>query len=188
MSILRPVDPAEVADLARRFGEPVRAVHALPFLPLVPAKRVKRRGEVVFGLRDAAGRVLLHTKSFYPAGVFRLPGGGIDWNERLEHALLREAREETALDVQIRKFVALIEYDIEGQRAAFPTYLFLLDTADLSAAQSGDPGESITAFRPVDAAGLRTTARDLRALPGDWRVWGEFRAIAHDQLAALLGA
>jgi ADP-ribose pyrophosphatase YjhB (NUDIX family) len=188
MSVRRPIEPAEVADLASRFGEPLRPVFALPYLPLVPGKRVKRRGEVIFAIRDRAGAILLHTKSFYPAGIYRLPGGGIDWNEPVDAAMLREIREETALDARIIRFVALIEYDIAGERASFPTYLFLLDAADISAAHPDDPREPITAFRRVSAAGLRDAAQALRDLPADWRVWGEFRAAAHDVLASALGA
>jgi len=187
MSILRPIEPDEVAGLARRYGDPLRAVHALPVLPLVPAKRVKRRGEVVFVIRDRSGGILLHTKSWYPPGAFRLPGGGIDWDEPVAHALMREIGEETALDAQVARFIALLEYDVAGQRAAFPTYVFLLDTADVLAARPQDPAERISAFRRIDAAGLRAAARDLRALPGDWRGWGEFRALAHDCVADALG-
>lgn len=187
MSILRPVEPREVAGLARRYGEPLRAVHSLPVLPLVPSKRVKRRGEAVFVLRDRAGGILLHTKGWYPPGTFRLPGGGIDWNEPVEHALMREIGEETSLDARVTRFIALLEYDIAGQRAAFPTYVFLLDTADVLAARPQDPGEQITEFRRVEPVGLRDTARALRALPGDWRIWGEFRALAHDCAADALG-
>jgi ADP-ribose pyrophosphatase YjhB (NUDIX family) len=188
MSIRRPIDPAEVADLSRRFGKPLRPVFALPYLPLAPGKRVKRRGEAVFALRDPAGAILLHTKSFYPAGIYRLPGGGIDWNESAKAAVLREIREETALDARISRFVALIEYDIAGERASFPTYLFLLDAANISSAHPADPHEAITAFRPVSAAGLRAAAASLRALPADWSAWGAFRAAAHDVLAGALGA
>src|SRR5512143_296595 len=188
MSIRRPIEPAEVADLGSRFGDPLRLVFALKYLPLVPGKRVKRRGEVVFAIRDRAGAILLHTKSFYPAGIYRLPGGGIDWNESVDAALLREIREETALDAHISRFVALIQYDIAGERASFPTYLFLLDAADTSGAHPDDPGEPIAAFRRVSAAGLRDAAQALRDLPPDWRVWGAFRAAAHDVLAGALGA
>lgn len=188
MSIRRPIEPGEVAALGRRFGEPLRPVVALPYLPLVPGKRVKRRGEAVFAIRDPAGTILLHTKSFYPAGIFRLPGGGIDWNEPVETAVLREVREETALNARITRFVALIEYDIAGERASFPTYVFLLDADDISGARADDPREPITAFRRVSAAGLRDVANALRALPADWRVWGAFRAAAHDVLAGALGA
>jgi 8-oxo-dGTP diphosphatase len=50
-------------------------------------------------IRD--GRVLIVRRARPPAeGVFTLPGGAVEAGERLEEALLREVREETALTVE----------------------------------------------------------------------------------------
>jgi 8-oxo-dGTP diphosphatase len=64
----------------------------------------QRRRIGVYGIcRDEAGRVLLvrqapHTAN---AGAWQLPGGGVDHGEDPLHALVREFREETGLDVVI---------------------------------------------------------------------------------------
>ena len=41
--------------------------------------------------------IWVHTKPHYPAHIFRLPSGGVHWDEPVEDALLREVAEETGL-------------------------------------------------------------------------------------------
>lgn len=54
------------------------------------------------------GRVLIVRRARAPAqGVYTLPGGGVELGETLEEAVVREVREETALDV---KPIALAGY------------------------------------------------------------------------------
>src|SRR5580658_6437170 len=46
------------------------------------------------------GRVLIVRRARAPArGLYTLPGGGVELGETLEQAVIREVREETALDV-----------------------------------------------------------------------------------------
>ncbi len=46
------------------------------------------------------GKVLIVRRARPPArGVYTLPGGGVELGERLEEAVIREVREETALEV-----------------------------------------------------------------------------------------
>jgi len=55
-----------------------------------------------------AGRVLIVRRARPPAhGVYTLPGGGVELGETLEEAVIREVREETALEI---KPVALAGY------------------------------------------------------------------------------
>ena len=105
MKRLAAVNSGELRTLSRKYGKPQRVTLKLLRLPLAPNKSADRRGEVVLAICHGGNKVLLHTKSFYPDGVFRLLSGGIRPDESVENALLREAREETGLDVRIEKFV-----------------------------------------------------------------------------------
>jgi 8-oxo-dGTP diphosphatase len=60
-----------------------------------------------------AGRVLIVRRAQPPAhGLYTLPGGGVELGETLEQAVIREVREETALEIEplalagYRQFIA----------------------------------------------------------------------------------
>ena len=53
-----------------------------------------RRGEVVLAIQRPDGRMLLHTKRFYPEGIYRLPSGGVHPDEPVLSGVIREAKEE----------------------------------------------------------------------------------------------
>ena len=78
-----------------RYGRPVERVCAYQvsqdtFLYWELARR-KRVAEVVLLLRRPNGRYLVHSKTFYPQGTFRLLSGGIKPGEDLLTAVKREA-------------------------------------------------------------------------------------------------
>lgn len=177
----------EVAKLARRFGRPRNLIHTLPSTEFAPINR-GRAAEVAMAIRRPNGRFLLQTKASYPADTFRLPTGGIKRGEGIEHALLRETGEETSLEVDVSRFVAVIRYrSLEGSRV-FSTYLFILDERGGTLA-SNDPREGISGWLEADRSALGGAAERLRACTGGWNRWGEFRALVIDALVpALPGA
>ena len=65
------------------------------------------------------GRVLIVRRARPPAhGLYTLPGGGVELGETLEQAVIREVREETALDVmpvELVGFRQAITRDGEGR-------------------------------------------------------------------------
>jgi 8-oxo-dGTP pyrophosphatase MutT (NUDIX family) len=144
-------------------------------------------------IRGPSGRVLLSTKTFYPPGAYRLPTGGIDRGERVLDALLRETREETGLDVVVRRFLARISYrqrrgsaGAEPPPSLFHTFAFLLDETG-GTLGALDPHERLLDYREIAPAELPGVADRLAALGGEdssdivgsWGDWGEFRAIVH---------
>lgn len=146
-----------------------------------------RRGEAVLVIQRSDGQVLLHTKQFYPEGIYRLPSGGVHPDELVLEGMLREAKEETGLDVTLDRFLGTVEYEFhyEQRRLPFVSYVFVLQVNDgLPVAQ--DAGEQITDFRYVSPASLRQVAAQLRALPDRWGDWGQFRAPPHDLAADAL--
>lgn len=174
----------EVGALSRCYGEPLRRTVTLAAdaytRPYHFGARSDRRAEVVFAIQDPSGGLWLHTKRHYPSHIFRLPSGGVNWGEGVEHALIREMEEETALAVEIRRFLGVIEYTfVDGGRAAnFASYVFHVVSGGGVPCPLAE--EQITAFRQVAPGELRRVAAELRDLHGDRRGWGCWRALAHD--------
>src|SRR5690349_19489167 len=99
----------EVAELARRYGTPVRRVYHVQADEYIRAYRWRsnsdRRAEVVFAIQEPNGKIWMHCKAHYPSHLCRLLSGGVGWDESIHHALLREVKEETGLDVKIQAFI-----------------------------------------------------------------------------------
>ncbi len=189
------IDEAEVSRLSATYG-PAERRQMLVEMQLSSfenwwerlVRKSNRRGEVVLAIRRPDGQVLLHTKRFYPPGVFRLPSGGVHPGEAVLAGAVREAKEETGLDVTVERFVGVVEYEFRhGQRSLpFVSYVFVT-RAGAGAPAVQDPDEQITDFRYVSPAEMRQVAAQLRALPPDWSDWGVFRALPHDMVADALG-
>jgi 8-oxo-dGTP pyrophosphatase MutT (NUDIX family) len=186
------IHPVEVETLSARYGAPVHQIFHVQADEYIYSfrwrKESDRRAEVVFAIQDDSGNVWVHAKQHYPAHIYRLPSGGIHWDEPVEEALLREVYEETALPVQIQRFVGLIEYRFHygGSTVRFASYVFHLYSV------GGKPvchaGERISEFRAVLPGQILQMAVDLRNLIGSRRAWGQWRALAHDLVYEHLAA
>ena len=186
---LNPETAREVEELARRYGptQHVRAVIDDSFKD--PIWKRDRYGEVGMVIRRPSGKLLLSIKTFYPRGAYRLPTGGIHHGERILDALVREAHEETGLELRIERFLAHIAYaplSRPSEPPVFHTFAFLL--AELGGTLTVlDEAEQLEDWREIDASELPAVAAFLDDLPsggtqdigGDWRAWGKFRAVVH---------
>jgi NAD+ diphosphatase len=112
--VLAPAIETEIAELAVRYGQPQRVAVELTGAPFSPLTLEDRHGEVCMVVRRPNGKLITAKKTFYPAGAFRLLTGGVDHGEPIADALLREVAEETGLDVVVRRFLAVIEYQVRG--------------------------------------------------------------------------
>lgn len=179
------------ATMEAAFG-PLPAVHhrldvgARLFRDLAPAPTRGRMGEVVLLLRRPDGKLLLHTKSFYPSETYRLPSGGIRPGEEVTEAARREASEETGLSVREPRPLGLLTYTLrDGRRRCF--FHSWLVVADVEGEPNpGDGEERIAGFRWIGPEELGRVAEALRALPPEWDGWGRFRALAHEAAACRL--
>ncbi len=139
-------------------------------------------------VRRTNGRLLTIIKTYYPTGAYRLPTGGINPDERILDALMRETAEETGLQVAVNRFLAAIAYRTKktGEQPVFYTFAFLLDEIS-SKLGPKDLGESIEDYREIEPDELVSMAQQLSQLEptvsieldGRLRDWGEFRAIIH---------
>ena len=176
-----------LAKLERRFG-PFQHRH----LDLTASTRIMlgmmrkmeskgRRGEVVMVVPNEQGHIWLHTKSFYPDGVYRLMTGGLEVGEKPHKALRRELEEETGFKTKIDRCLAVITYTLSDNevRLPFVSYIFLT-TPTSGFPHPTDSEEDITTFRAVSVEELAEIVQQLRSLAGFFADWGVFRALAHE--------
>lgn len=183
------VDAHELNGLVAQYGEPLRLTPQMQVSRETIREwldtRARRHAEIALVMPRPGNRVLLHTKEFYPSGVFRVPTGGIHLGERVEDAARREMVEETGFTVSLARLLGIVEYDFfhAETHVPFVSYVFLTDeTRDVP--QPTDPNERIAQFRDVAWSDLPEIARTLAELPEPRRDWGRFRAVVHDLLAS----
>ncbi|NIN68765.1 MAG: NUDIX domain-containing protein [Anaerolineae bacterium] len=186
----------EIEALIARFGHPRRHTCTIDvthqtfhtWIRKISTGPVACRGEVVMVVVRPNGNVLLHTKHFYPHGVYRLPSGRVLWQETVEETLHRELKEETNLDVKVERFVGLIEYELKCKDSCIPFVSYVFQVREVGGQLCClDDREGITDFREASLGDLASVAAQLERLEPRWRDWGNFRAIAHRMVEELLG-
>ncbi len=181
-----PIDEEEFSRLRVRYGafplERVRLDVGRDFLredrrPVKPG----RRAEVLLVVVGPDGRILVHTKAFYPPGTFRLLSGGVQVGEPVEEALARELREETGASAVDHCFIGILDYDIrcEDEHLTFASYVYRVNIST-SVVRPGDEEEQISEFRWVSFSYLPHIRDALLQVPPAWQDWGRFRALGHD--------
>ena len=104
------------------------------------------------------GRVLIVRRARPPAhGLYTLPGGGVELGETLEQAVIREVREETALEVALVGFRQAIARDDAGR---VERHFVILPFAARFLAGEVSLNEELAEAQwlvPADIAGLKTT-------------------------------
>lgn len=180
----------EVQALARRFGTPARHDVVLADDLFDPLSKSDRAGEVCMVIRRPNGKLLTAIKTFYPPGAFRLLTGGIHHGESIYDALLRETEEETSLEVEVERFLAVARYRFASDAPAHPprfmTFAFLLQEVG-GTLHPSDPDERVGEFReiavdelPIIADYLATLGDDPSSeIEGRWSDWGRFRSAIH---------
>ncbi|GBD07953.1 RNA pyrophosphohydrolase [Candidatus Thermoflexus japonica] len=180
------IAPSELETLTAQFG-PQPHQHATVigdgWWEEVRRSLSRRRGEVLMVIQRPGGEILVHTKAFYPPEAYRLPTGGIGWEETAWAALYREIDEETGLPVRSAMWWGLITYTLypsEGaQDRGIPFVSFVFYVRTEGEPRVADRAEQIADFRWVSPEALPEIARRLESLDAPWRGWGAFRAIGH---------
>ena len=97
-----------------------------------------RRGEVVLALERPSGRLLLHRKAHYGDDTYRLLTGGIGHDEAIAAAAVRESAEETGLQVEIRRLVAVIDSTLRFGDIRLPFVSYVLHVVEAGGQLSAD--------------------------------------------------
>jgi 8-oxo-dGTP pyrophosphatase MutT (NUDIX family) len=189
----------ELTTLAERYGQPlVRTVDLGQTSQFDPINRNDRYGEVCMVVRRRDGRLLTMKKTFYPTGAYRLLTGGINHEEAIFDALLRETNEETGLEVKVQRFLVAAAYltAATGEQPVFYTFAFLLDEVG-GTFGTIDEDEHVEAFLEIEPAQLLERAAFLeqisgprfsKEIAGSWSDWGKFRAAIHQLVWEALNA
>jgi ADP-ribose pyrophosphatase YjhB (NUDIX family) len=108
-----------------------------------------------------AGRVLIVRRARAPAhGLYTLPGGGVELGETLEKAVIREVREETALDVAPVELVGFRQAIARDDAGRVERHFVILPFAARFIAGEVSLNEELAEadwLAPADIAGLKTT-------------------------------
>jgi len=100
--------------------------------PVERALHQKRAHDVTMLIEGVDGRFALMSKHNYPPGIYRSPSGGVKPTENFLTGALREAKEETGLTIDLKRFLLHITLDIAfGQEVAtWDSYVFHATTHD----------------------------------------------------------
>ncbi len=90
-----------------------------------------------------SGIVLIKRKNF-PLG-FALPGGFVDYGERVEDALIREMKEETNLDIKIEKLLGIYSNPNRDPRLHTASAVFICHANEMP--KAGDDAKEAFVFK-----------------------------------------
>lgn len=209
MDRVAAVEAGELAQLEARWGRLVVQHHSLevgdPFLTSDGQLLVSdgRRAEICYVMHqgDPAAGLLLHIKTIYPAGAYRLPTGGIHQGQRVIDTLAREIEEETGLtvgdganQVQVQRLLGVLSYDLVhrnlGQTFPFATYAFLVQMPAGATLNPLDATERICGWQwrpPSDLRRIADFLEQVRNHTPHWADWGRYRALIHRFVGERLG-
>ncbi|MGV3721447.1 MAG: NUDIX hydrolase [Actinomycetota bacterium] len=167
-SVLDPIES--------RFGVPVLAVAAAEFkqpqFDLVARCIAKNRAhDVTLFIHDDEGRFAVARKHSYPPDVFRPPSGGVEPGESFAAGALREAVEETGLEIALERYVLRVEatFTCAGASAPWVSHVVLArcvrgileptDRKEIAEARWATVDELVNRYRPgmlaIGSAGMR---------------------------------
>ena len=210
MQLQQAVEPTELALLTTEWRAAPQQHFELavdhPFLSGQHQLLVSngRRAEICYVMHRGvpAEGVLLHIKTMYPSGAYRLPTGGIQSGEPVLATLTREIYEETGLkvgpgadQVQVQRWLGVLSYAMAHRTLVrtfeFATYIFLAQMPAAATLNPTDPEEQIADWQWRTPAELHTVAQTLATIgvqvPG-WADWGRYRALVHTFVADRLAS
>lgn len=104
--------------------------------------------DIVIRLHGRPGRIVLVQRRNPPHGL-ALPGGFVDLGERVERAAMREALEETGLQVQLQALLGIYSDPARDPRGHTISVVFIADARDEP--RAGDDAAGIRLVDPTDS-------------------------------------
>jgi 8-oxo-dGTP diphosphatase len=119
--------------------------------------------DLVIELEDRPGRPIVLIRRGHPPPGHALPGGFVDIGETVEHAAVREAREETGLDVRLGELLGVYSDPARDPRGHSVAIVFI-------AAARGEPvaGDDAAGILVTDPEAAPPLAFDHGKILGDY--------------------
>lgn len=151
-----------------------------------------RKQCVLIAVKDGSGKILTGAKpAFFPPGITRLLGGGVDEGEDVLLAASRELEEELGVTISPEQFTPLAQFntsaiDTAGKEFYNETFLFGANIED-SAYRPGDDVKQIIALSTEEISALAEAYENLpvslwyRGNEGDfsWHDYGKLYSVIH---------
>jgi len=175
------VGEAALAAVRERFGTPLDLLWEGEISDAewaIATHNPARTHDVTLLILDPARRVALIRKPHFAAGIWRPPGGGIKPGEDFVAGAVREAREETGLHVELRRYLVASNalFSNDGRELHWRTHVVLAETGDDELAPD-DPEEIAEArFGTLDELAGPLRERLLATGRAFWR----YRVALHD--------
>jgi 8-oxo-dGTP diphosphatase len=136
--------------------------------------------DIVIELEDRPGRPIVVIRRAHPPLGHALPGGFVDIGETVEHAAVREAREETGLDVSLVALLGVYSDPARDPRG-HPVAIGYVATAR-GEPVAGDDAAGIVVTDPESAPPL---VADHDRIVADYVAWRRARNASHADPAKL---
>ncbi|MBC7816735.1 MAG: NUDIX hydrolase [Planctomycetaceae bacterium] len=99
-----------IREVEQRYGTPVEIVQqyemTLEQLDIVRlGQKQGRCHDVTLVIVDDERNIVVIRKPSYPLGAYRTPSGGVELGESFDDGAIREAKEETGLDIVLEKYL-----------------------------------------------------------------------------------
>jgi 8-oxo-dGTP diphosphatase len=124
--------------------------------------------DIIIEMADAPARPIVLIERRFPPPGWALPGGFVDVGETLEAAARREAREETALEVELKLLLGCYSDPTRDARGHTASAVYIAEARGNPCA--GDDAGRIELFDPAHCPPL---AFDHARIIADYRAWLE---------------
>jgi 8-oxo-dGTP diphosphatase len=129
--------------------------------------------DIIIEMQDRPGRPIVLIERRYPPPGWALPGGFVDVGETLESAAVREAKEETSLDVTLQ--LLLGNYSDPGRDARGHTASAVYIASAAGEPRAADDAKHLALFDPRDCPVL---AFDHGLIIRDYLAWKDSGRLA----------
>ena len=123
-------------------------IHNLDIKVDLPFGNLYRKRLALIAVEDSEGNILVGSKpNFYPEGIYRMIGGGVDENENPIVGAQRELKEELGIDIEISDLKLLLQVDVhavdkEGKEYNNSNFIYFYQLKD-NIYRAGDDVKSV---------------------------------------------